>query len=159
MVAVAGRLDQGGCRVNGVEIRLLGPLEVSSQGHPVEVAGRRLRLLLAVLALQARRVVEAERLVDLLWPAAGLPADPARSTPASAWVEPKCLVSPSASIASAMKCLLCSNGRWACAASCAGFPRRSSVAQGLPRRSSVSPARGSGPPPYLLAVAQDPPRR
>ncbi|HEX6676189.1 MAG TPA: BTAD domain-containing putative transcriptional regulator [Actinomycetes bacterium] len=59
-----------------MEIRLLGPLEVSSQGRPVEVAGRRLRLLLAVLALQAGQVVAAERLVDLLWPPAGLPADP-----------------------------------------------------------------------------------
>jgi predicted ATPase/DNA-binding SARP family transcriptional activator len=59
-----------------MEIRLLGPLEVSRDGRPVEVAGRRLRLLLAVLALQAGRVVEAERLVDLLWPPAGLPADP-----------------------------------------------------------------------------------
>src|SRR6266705_913271 len=59
-----------------MEIRLLGPLEVSSQGRPVEVAGRRLRLLLAVLALRAGRVVEAERLVDLLWPQTSLPADP-----------------------------------------------------------------------------------
>jgi DNA-binding SARP family transcriptional activator len=59
-----------------MEIRLLGPLEVSSQGRAVEVAGRRLRLLVAVLALRAGQVVEAERLIDLLWGEASLPADP-----------------------------------------------------------------------------------
>ncbi len=62
-----------------VEIRLLGPLEVRSQGRVVEVAGRRLRLLLAVLALQAGQVVAAERLINLLWEEAGAPADPSNA--------------------------------------------------------------------------------
>jgi predicted ATPase/DNA-binding SARP family transcriptional activator len=62
-----------------MEIRLLGPLEVHSQGRAVEVAGRRLRLLLAVLALQPGQVVTAERLIDLLWEEASPPADPANA--------------------------------------------------------------------------------
>src|SRR6266536_5510586 len=59
-----------------MEIRLLGPLEVRSRGRAVDVAGRRLRLLLAVLALQPGQVVAAERLIDLLWEEASPPADP-----------------------------------------------------------------------------------
>src|SRR6266536_2527604 len=59
-----------------MEIRLLGPLEVRSQGRAVDVAGRRLRSLLAVLALQPGQVVAAERLIDLLWEEASPPADP-----------------------------------------------------------------------------------
>jgi predicted ATPase/DNA-binding SARP family transcriptional activator/tetratricopeptide (TPR) repeat protein len=59
-----------------MEIRLLGPLEVHSRGRAVEVAGRRLRLLLAVLALQPGQVVAAERLIELLWAEASPPADP-----------------------------------------------------------------------------------
>jgi predicted ATPase/DNA-binding SARP family transcriptional activator len=62
-----------------MEIRLLGPLEVERQGRVVEVAGRRLRLVVAVLALQAGRVVTAERLIDLLWAEASLPVDPANA--------------------------------------------------------------------------------
>jgi predicted ATPase/DNA-binding SARP family transcriptional activator len=62
-----------------MEIRLLGPLEVRSRGRAVEVAGRRLRLLLAVLALQPGQVVTAERLIDLLWEDASPPADPANA--------------------------------------------------------------------------------
>ena len=62
-----------------MEIRLLGPLEVERQGRVVELAGRRLRLLVAVLALQAGWVVTAERLIDLLWEEASLPADPANA--------------------------------------------------------------------------------
>jgi predicted ATPase/DNA-binding SARP family transcriptional activator len=62
-----------------MEIRLLGPLEVKRQGRVVELAGRRLRLVVAVLALQAGRVVTAERLIDLLWEEASLPADPANA--------------------------------------------------------------------------------
>ena len=62
-----------------MEIRLLGPLEVERQGRVVELAGRRLRLLVAVLALQAGRVVTAERLIGLLWEEASLPVDPANA--------------------------------------------------------------------------------
>jgi predicted ATPase/DNA-binding SARP family transcriptional activator len=51
-----------------VEYRLLGPLEVvADDGRPVELRGAKLRGLLAVLALDAGRVVPAERLVDALY--------------------------------------------------------------------------------------------
>jgi DNA-binding SARP family transcriptional activator len=46
---------------------VLGPLEVSDDGRPVEVTGRRQRALLAVLLLHANRVVPVERIVDALW--------------------------------------------------------------------------------------------
>src|SRR4029453_4047600 len=60
-----------------MESPLLGPLGVERQGGVVELAGGRLRLLVAVLALQAGRVVTAERLIGLLWEGASLPVDPA----------------------------------------------------------------------------------
>jgi predicted ATPase/DNA-binding SARP family transcriptional activator len=73
----AGGRERYGDRA--MEIRLLGPLEVESQGRVVELAGRRLRLVVAALALQAGRVVTTERLIDLLWEPASLPADPANA--------------------------------------------------------------------------------
>jgi class 3 adenylate cyclase/DNA-binding SARP family transcriptional activator/tetratricopeptide (TPR) repeat protein len=50
-----------------VEFRILGALEVSHQGRPVEVGGSRLRALLAHLLLDANRVVSSDRLIDELW--------------------------------------------------------------------------------------------
>ncbi|MFB9839746.1 AfsR/SARP family transcriptional regulator, partial [Actinoallomurus acaciae] len=51
-----------------MRIGLLGPLEVADgAGRPVEVGGARLRTLLILLALDAGRVVTAERLVDGVW--------------------------------------------------------------------------------------------
>ncbi len=60
-----------------MRIGLLGPLEVTDgAGRPVEVGGARLRTLLILLALDAGRVVTAERLVDGVWgddPPSGAP--------------------------------------------------------------------------------------
>ena len=50
-----------------LEVRLLGPLEVRRQGEPVLLGARMERALLAVLVLEAGRVVPADRIVDLLW--------------------------------------------------------------------------------------------
>jgi DNA-binding SARP family transcriptional activator len=50
-----------------MEIRLLGPLEVVDEGHPVNLGGPRQRVLLAVLALNANRVTPFDRLVDAVW--------------------------------------------------------------------------------------------
>ncbi|MGI5183184.1 BTAD domain-containing putative transcriptional regulator [Dactylosporangium sp. CA-152071] len=51
-----------------MRIAVLGPLEVHTQtGAPVEIAGVRLRMLLARLALEAGRPVSAELLIDDLW--------------------------------------------------------------------------------------------
>jgi len=45
----------------------LGPLEVRDRGRPLSVRGSRPRALLALLALNAGRVMTAERLITLLW--------------------------------------------------------------------------------------------
>lgn len=50
-----------------LEIRLLGPVEVSRSGKPIPLGGRKPRALLALLALDAGQVVSAERLIDALW--------------------------------------------------------------------------------------------
>src|ERR1700730_14641710 len=50
-----------------MQIKLLGPLEVRDQDGVVDLGGGRRRALLAMLALNAGRVVAAERLVELLW--------------------------------------------------------------------------------------------
>ena len=46
---------------------ILGPLEVWRDGQPVELPGPRVRLLLALLVLNAGHVVPAARLIDALW--------------------------------------------------------------------------------------------
>jgi predicted ATPase/DNA-binding SARP family transcriptional activator len=52
-----------------VRIRLLGPLTVShADGSAVDLAGARLRTLLAALALGAGHPVSSARLIDTLWP-------------------------------------------------------------------------------------------
>ncbi len=59
----------------GLEMRLLGPLEVRGDGVPVAVRGRRPRALLCVLALAGGRPVTADIMTDRIWGEAGLPAD------------------------------------------------------------------------------------
>ncbi len=59
-----------------LELRLLGPLEVSTGGRVVPIGGPKPRTLLAVLALEAGRVVSVDRLVEDLWP-----AEPPRTAP------------------------------------------------------------------------------
>jgi predicted ATPase/DNA-binding SARP family transcriptional activator len=51
-----------------VDIAVLGPLELrTGTGQTVPVAGARLRTLLVLLALDANRVVSADRLIDGVW--------------------------------------------------------------------------------------------
>jgi DNA-binding SARP family transcriptional activator len=50
-----------------VEVRLLGPFEVSDAGQAFAVGGGRRRALLALLALHPNEVLPAERLIDELW--------------------------------------------------------------------------------------------
>lgn len=50
-----------------MEVRLLGPLEVREGDRLLNVRGSRQRALLALLALNAGRVMPAERLIELLW--------------------------------------------------------------------------------------------
>ena len=51
----------------GVEIRILGPLEVVSDGGVQPLGGKRERALLAVMALSPGQVLSADRLIDALW--------------------------------------------------------------------------------------------
>ncbi|NBE94027.1 tetratricopeptide repeat protein [Nonomuraea sp. KC401] len=51
-----------------ITFHVLGPLEVRSAGRPVRISGRKPRLLLATLLLDAGRVVGADQLVEVLWP-------------------------------------------------------------------------------------------
>ena len=50
-----------------MEFRVLGPLEVVAKGRPLSLSGGKQRALLAILLLEANRVVSTERLVGLLW--------------------------------------------------------------------------------------------
>jgi DNA-binding SARP family transcriptional activator/predicted RNA-binding Zn ribbon-like protein len=51
-----------------MDFQLLGPFEARADGQPITVASRRQeRLLLAVLLLEAGRIVSIDRLTDLLW--------------------------------------------------------------------------------------------
>jgi predicted ATPase/DNA-binding SARP family transcriptional activator len=54
---------------------LLGPVEVRSDGRAVELTSASQRLVLAMLLLEANRLVPAHRLIDELW-GEELPADP-----------------------------------------------------------------------------------
>jgi DNA-binding SARP family transcriptional activator len=51
-----------------VEYRILGPLEASVDGNPMSLGGRRQRAVLAVLLLEAGRVVSTARLIEEVWP-------------------------------------------------------------------------------------------
>src|SRR6516164_2295484 len=50
-----------------MEFRILGPLEVESGGDLIPAGRRQPRALLAVLLLEANRLVPRDRLVEALW--------------------------------------------------------------------------------------------
>src|ERR1044071_2089902 len=50
-----------------MEYRVLGPLEVVGDAGPLPLGGAKQRALLALLLLNADRVVSRERLIDELW--------------------------------------------------------------------------------------------
>ena len=50
-----------------MEFRILGPLEVRSNGQALDLGGPKQRSLLAALLLHANQVVSRDRLVDALW--------------------------------------------------------------------------------------------
>ena len=52
---------------SATRVDLLGPLQVTRDGHPVGPAGSRRRSLLAVLALRPGEVVTVDQIVDALW--------------------------------------------------------------------------------------------
>src|SRR5215475_8345030 len=53
--------------VSGLQVRLLGPVEVTCEGHRVRLPGAKPTALLALLAIHAGEVVETDRLTDGLW--------------------------------------------------------------------------------------------
>ena len=62
-----------------MEIRILGPLEVSADGRIVELGAGRQRALLALLVLRAREVVPTDHLIEDLW--GGSPPPTAANAP------------------------------------------------------------------------------
>jgi DNA-binding SARP family transcriptional activator/streptogramin lyase len=52
---------------DAIDVRILGPLEVSVRGQPLDVGGGKQRALLALLLLRAGEVVSTDRLIDALW--------------------------------------------------------------------------------------------
>jgi DNA-binding SARP family transcriptional activator len=50
-----------------LEFRILGPLEVGSNGSPLPLGGQRQRTLLAALLVRAGEVVSTDRLIDDVW--------------------------------------------------------------------------------------------
>jgi DNA-binding SARP family transcriptional activator len=50
-----------------MEFRILGPLEVVDDGHPVALQRGKQQALLAYLLLHPNELVAADRLVDALW--------------------------------------------------------------------------------------------
>jgi DNA-binding SARP family transcriptional activator/tetratricopeptide (TPR) repeat protein len=50
-----------------LEFRILGPLEVLADERPIPLGGQKQRALLALLLLEANRVVSNDRLIDALW--------------------------------------------------------------------------------------------
>jgi len=61
------RAGESGRADNGLRFSLLGPLEVRSEGSPVQLGGPKQRALLALLLVDAGRTVSTDRLIDALW--------------------------------------------------------------------------------------------
>lgn len=53
--------------VVGIEVRLLGPVEVAAQGQVVRPSASKVRALLAILALHPNQTVSSEVIADRLW--------------------------------------------------------------------------------------------
>ena len=63
-----------------MEFRILGPLEVVENGEPIEVGPRKQRSLLALLVINANRVVRTDRILEELW------GDDAEGKESALWV-------------------------------------------------------------------------
>lgn len=50
-----------------IDIRVLGPMEVLVDDHPVALPGRRLRGLLAALLVRPRQVLTPDQLIEDVW--------------------------------------------------------------------------------------------
>jgi DNA-binding SARP family transcriptional activator len=65
-VGAAGNLAAEG---NRLDLRLLGPLDLVADGRSLDIGGPRVRIVLAMLALNANRVTPTDHLVDAIWDA------------------------------------------------------------------------------------------
>ncbi len=61
-----------------MEFRLLGPLEIESDGRVITIGAERLRALLSILLLSANRVVTTDQIADEMWD--GEPPDGSRTS-------------------------------------------------------------------------------
>src|SRR5437867_1322281 len=59
-----------------MDFRILGPLEVVSQGRALDLGGQKRRAVLALLLVEANRAVSSDRLIEALWE--GEPPETAR---------------------------------------------------------------------------------
>ncbi len=50
-----------------MQFQILGPLEMTSSGQPVDLGARKQRMLLALLLINANRVVSTDRILESLW--------------------------------------------------------------------------------------------
>jgi DNA-binding SARP family transcriptional activator len=50
-----------------VDFRILGPLQVSREGRPLDLGGHRQKVLVCLLLLHANEVRSAEQIIDVLW--------------------------------------------------------------------------------------------
>ena len=50
-----------------LQFRVLGPLEMISNGEPVDLGAKKQRVLLALLLINANRVVSTDRILESLW--------------------------------------------------------------------------------------------
>ncbi len=57
-----------------IDFRILGPLEVTEDGEPLDLGSERQRAFLAVLLLEPGRVLTSRRLAQALWPGRNRPA-------------------------------------------------------------------------------------
>ena len=89
------RLASGG--TSAFEVRLLGPVQVVRAGREVGLGGPRPRAVLALLVLEAGRVVPAGRLVEEVW--RGSPPPGAAKTLRSYVSRLRALLAPDAALA------------------------------------------------------------
>src|SRR3989442_8599027 len=50
-----------------MEFQILGPVEVIEDGQALDLGGQKQRAVLAMLLLEANRVVSSDRLIEALW--------------------------------------------------------------------------------------------
>jgi predicted ATPase/DNA-binding SARP family transcriptional activator len=94
-VSLDGRLAAGG--TSACEVRLLGPVQVVRAGREIRLGGPRPRAVLALLVLEAGRVVPAGRLVEEIW--RGSPPPGAAKTLRSYVSRLRALLDPDATLA------------------------------------------------------------